>query len=123
MDNKDDSQKTPPPPLSERDTYLADTAHKIVAEIFNLVDSERKTQGDIFYKELTLTIITSTVATLVYRSLTSPSEYAQMKKAIENSIASAFVGGHTGFGETSEENIDFVCRVLNVGEPINKLPA
>lgn len=111
------------PPKFDLDEYLSATAYKLVQDIYKVADAEKKYLGETFYKELVLSVVTSTIATLIYRSLGNKDEYLQIKKAIESSVESAFIGGHSTLGETSVDNLDFLCQVKDVGTPANKVPA
>lgn len=114
-------------------TYRNELATEITKNVFALADEHRKEYGSDFVLDVLLQILSSTVATLVRRSLEpddklSPAEqekmireqYSVVKGSLQHAISSGFSGAFLSFDEESEA--DFYCEIKPVGQPVNKLP-
>lgn len=110
----------------DSDQQRLDTAHVITKSIFTVVNDAKEKYGELYATELALTVLSSTIATIVYRSMSisdiDPYNYATIKHAMELTIASGFEAGLSSAGKPIDET-DTVCRIYTMGKPLNNIPA
>lgn len=134
--------------LASRDEYSRQLIATVVTEVFDIFDKERKEHGDEFFFKLHERMIGALIGTLLYKTLsevpsTTLSEkgatrvnpqdaknrqlqarqniYKALKALIEGSVVSGFAGGILSLEPEAE--VEFVCQVIKVTQPSNKVSA
>lgn len=110
--------------------YRKDICRSLTEEIFNIVQGESRKHGNEFGHNILIGLIRNVIATMVMNSLMNAAvpegmskeeatiaSYRTVKGDVMGAIADAFAHAmqrHTG------SEIDYMCEIQPVGEPINK---
>lgn len=134
------SKKPPKPPSKSEqietitpEQWALQLTQTLTSEVFNVIGQEEKSYGVEFGNSARLSFLASIVASLVFNTLTSeikaPAEtdaatkevtdrYHEMKKAVQDAVASGFTGGTKAWGG---RDTMYSCYIEPEMEPINEM--
>lgn len=106
--------------------YQSDTINVMTNELFKLVRDQEREFGKEFADNTITRILSSIVATIVYQTLRTEGlageeQYLSTKLRMEEAVSAGFAAAFLNLEPNSRA--EFVCQVLPVGQPLNKIPA